>query len=280
MSQPNFDRITQDPNVLDGLPTIRDTGITVSELVKALMGGKTADEVLAEQPHLESEDVTQALMRGVRDLLAAMSLVGLDLRNHLTSIQVSGMVHNKKFDDLTAEARTDLIDSIMQSTSDAKERLWDYTLWAEWIYDSSRPTITEYFERKTLNELVESALKKSGQGEHQVVGLDEPVLIRSSWCLERAIRALIVNRLDLPLNTGASITVVRTEQSPSLEINRYSEKMSQFPYVEGHYLNGTATPLFVVAHIIRQHGSQLKIHPTEDGVTFEFDLPIWSEPHE
>lgn len=86
MSQPKLDRITQDPTVLDGLPTIRDTGITVSEVVKALMGGKTADEVLAEHPQLENEDVTQALVFATDSLLELAAASCSESRRFTTSI--------------------------------------------------------------------------------------------------------------------------------------------------------------------------------------------------
>ncbi|HLU11004.1 MAG TPA: DUF433 domain-containing protein, partial [Oceanobacillus sp.] len=86
MNQPKLDRITRDPNVLDGLPTIRDTGITVSEVVKALMNGKTADEVLAEHPQLESEDVTQALVFATDSLLELAAVSCSESRTFTTSI--------------------------------------------------------------------------------------------------------------------------------------------------------------------------------------------------
>jgi len=56
-----LDRITVNPNVCLGQPTIRGMRITVSVILKMLAGGKTVQQVLEAYPELEAEDVYQAL---------------------------------------------------------------------------------------------------------------------------------------------------------------------------------------------------------------------------
>jgi len=56
-----LDRITVDPNVCLGQPTIRGTRITVSVILKMLAAGKSIQEVLEAYPELEAEDIYQAL---------------------------------------------------------------------------------------------------------------------------------------------------------------------------------------------------------------------------
>lgn len=56
-----LDRITVDPNRMRGLPCIRDTRMTVSAVLGQLAAGRTIDEVLADYPYLEREDVLVAL---------------------------------------------------------------------------------------------------------------------------------------------------------------------------------------------------------------------------
>jgi uncharacterized protein (DUF433 family) len=56
-----LDRITIDPNVCLGQPTIRGMRITVSVLLRMLAGGRSVQEVLEAYPELEDEDVRQAL---------------------------------------------------------------------------------------------------------------------------------------------------------------------------------------------------------------------------
>lgn len=56
-----LDRITVNPNVCLGQPTIRGMRITVSVILKMLAAGKSVQEVLEAYPELEAEDVQQAI---------------------------------------------------------------------------------------------------------------------------------------------------------------------------------------------------------------------------
>jgi uncharacterized protein (DUF433 family) len=56
-----FDRITQDPRIMGGKPTIRGMRVTVGTVVGLIGTGRTVEEVLADYPYLEREDVLQAL---------------------------------------------------------------------------------------------------------------------------------------------------------------------------------------------------------------------------
>lgn len=56
-----LDRITVNPDVCLGQPTIRGMRITVSVILKMLANGKSIQEVLEAYPELEAEDVQQAV---------------------------------------------------------------------------------------------------------------------------------------------------------------------------------------------------------------------------
>ena len=56
-----FERITVDPSRMGGLPTIRDTWVTVGMVLGQLAAGRTIDEVLADYPYLERDDILAAL---------------------------------------------------------------------------------------------------------------------------------------------------------------------------------------------------------------------------
>jgi uncharacterized protein (DUF433 family) len=56
-----LDRITIDPSVCLGQPTLRGTRITVSVVLKMAAGGKSVTEIIDAYPELEPEDVRQAL---------------------------------------------------------------------------------------------------------------------------------------------------------------------------------------------------------------------------
>lgn len=57
----NFDRITIDPEVMGGAPCIRGLRIPVATVISMLADGMTAEEIAAELPELEDEDVRQSL---------------------------------------------------------------------------------------------------------------------------------------------------------------------------------------------------------------------------
>ena len=56
-----IDRITVDPAQMGGVPCIRGLRVTVSMVLGQLAAGRTADELLADYPYLEREDITAAL---------------------------------------------------------------------------------------------------------------------------------------------------------------------------------------------------------------------------
>jgi uncharacterized protein (DUF433 family) len=56
-----LDRITIDPDICLGQPTIRGMRITVSVILKLVANGMTTQDILKTYPELEEEDITQAL---------------------------------------------------------------------------------------------------------------------------------------------------------------------------------------------------------------------------
>ncbi len=57
----SFDRITFDPGILAGRACIRGMRIPVSVIVKQIAHGASTEEVLADYPDLEADDIQQAL---------------------------------------------------------------------------------------------------------------------------------------------------------------------------------------------------------------------------
>ncbi len=55
-------RITVNPKVMVGKPTIRGLRLTVEQILKALAGGVTAEELLKDYPELEREDIHAVLL--------------------------------------------------------------------------------------------------------------------------------------------------------------------------------------------------------------------------
>jgi uncharacterized protein (DUF433 family) len=58
---PAFDRITSDPAVLGGQPCIRGMRLSVRRVLEALATYPDREELRAEFPELEDDDIRQAL---------------------------------------------------------------------------------------------------------------------------------------------------------------------------------------------------------------------------
>lgn len=56
-----LDRITQQPEIMGGKACIRGLRVTVGMLVGQISVGHSVDELLADYPYLEREDIMQAL---------------------------------------------------------------------------------------------------------------------------------------------------------------------------------------------------------------------------
>jgi uncharacterized protein (DUF433 family) len=58
---PMFNRITQNPEIMAGKPTIRGMRVTVSMIIRQLAEGESVESLLKRYPYLEAEDIQQAL---------------------------------------------------------------------------------------------------------------------------------------------------------------------------------------------------------------------------
>jgi uncharacterized protein (DUF433 family) len=56
-----YERITVDPARMGGLPTIRDTRVTVAAVLGQLAAGRTIEQVLDDYPYVDRHDILAAL---------------------------------------------------------------------------------------------------------------------------------------------------------------------------------------------------------------------------
>jgi len=56
-----LERITVDPEICQGQPCIRGLRITVTLILKLLALGKTPQQIVADYPELEIEDINEAI---------------------------------------------------------------------------------------------------------------------------------------------------------------------------------------------------------------------------
>jgi uncharacterized protein (DUF433 family) len=64
----NFERITHDPRVMGGKPTVRGMRVTVGTIVGMIGAGITVEQVLTDYPYLEREDILQALRYAAEEM--------------------------------------------------------------------------------------------------------------------------------------------------------------------------------------------------------------------
>ena len=60
-AMPILDRVTQNPAVMGGKPCIRRMRVTVGMIAGMIGSGHSVEELLADYPYLEREDILQAL---------------------------------------------------------------------------------------------------------------------------------------------------------------------------------------------------------------------------
>jgi uncharacterized protein (DUF433 family) len=82
-----FERIVREPLVMGGQARIRDTGITVNEIVRLSLDGASQAEILQKFPMLEAEDVHEALGWQAQDITSLLRESLHDNRSSLASIQ-------------------------------------------------------------------------------------------------------------------------------------------------------------------------------------------------
>lgn len=61
MTVADFDRITHDPLIMGRRACIRGMRVTVAMILRQMGTGRTVEELLADYPYLEREDILQAL---------------------------------------------------------------------------------------------------------------------------------------------------------------------------------------------------------------------------
>jgi len=63
-----LERITTDPNVTHGKPSIRNMRFTVIQMLELIAGGMTFEEILDDYPYIELEDIKACLNYAVKYL--------------------------------------------------------------------------------------------------------------------------------------------------------------------------------------------------------------------
>jgi len=66
MNEKLLSRITLNPKVCKGKPTIRNMRFTVAQMLELMAGGMDVKEILADYPYIEKEDIWACLWYAAR----------------------------------------------------------------------------------------------------------------------------------------------------------------------------------------------------------------------
>lgn len=66
MSEKLLSRITLNPKVCKGKPTIRNMRFTVAQMLELMAGGMNMEEILEDYPYIQKEDVWACLWYAAR----------------------------------------------------------------------------------------------------------------------------------------------------------------------------------------------------------------------
>jgi len=127
---PQHDRITFDPNVMGGKACVRGMRVTVDTIAGLVAGGSTPEEILADYPYLEPEDIPAALSFAASQhdagRLAHLDLPPDELKAFCRKwkVQELSLFGSVLREDFSPESDLDVLVSF---ADDAPWSLWDFT---------------------------------------------------------------------------------------------------------------------------------------------------------
>lgn len=269
-----FDRILRDPLIAGGQARIRDTKITVTEIVRLSLAGLSQAEILQEYPMLDAEDVHQAVAYGVHDLMTCISYWRHEGLNPLQQIRGYG-------DLLTGRSRG--IDP--SEISETEKRTWlgiirdaSYRGAACWhhlgnrvytYYRDEPPTPAPEPLAGFLQAVQDESIKIEPDIRLHITPLDTHANMQGSPRLITAVTNLIT----------AGKNTFKPEVKMILQLNEAHihfriERKLQYRDDKISHLTSTATAISTASFLLHQHGSQLAIQQKKEQVTYTFDIPL------
>lgn len=272
MSQ--FDRIHRQTGILGGQAYIRDTHITVNEIVRLSRAGTALSDILAQYPTLDAEDIMQALTYSINDILESIAVWRHE--------GITPLTHIKGFSEILAN-ETDLVDSTNVDVEQQNE-------WMKVIFESSWRAIAYWQQLKlwtaihfeeSNHEFDELSLETIISQAQKHLPADEPTATIKAY-LEPSLPSVkanediiyaIINIAAAAKNTFSPITRLYAEVINDWVRIRL-ERHLNFKDDRIEYLLEPHTAIATAALIVFQNGSELRIRQDETHVMFEFDLAI------
>lgn len=282
-----FKRIVREALVMGGQARIRDTGITVNEIVRLSLDGKSQAEILEDFPQLEAEDVHQALGYSMdtsasiqanwrywinRNLNARMNLeLHLDMPDEfstpeeiLESIKIgiaSMQIAATELD------YTDTLTSIngIKAYENYKEKI-SIDLNVIFSHDLLFPDESIYISASTFHTI-------------RVVKPEilSPVMFTAQHHFEYLIKLLALREIKNLVDGEPIPNIVILEGDCSIHFmitRRIKLGDTGTPLYLKEAIFGIASTVSIASYMLYQAGSELKVELVDDKIIFEFSLPI------
>jgi len=270
-----FSRITIDFAHMDGRACIRGLPITVSDVAKLAVSGKSAAEIIAVYPDLDADDVHQALAYGICEIEQVIGIHRNDALSKLALIEGYANLLIDSRDSTTDEEKQSYADVILKSTYHGMTPWWYLSSWVDLL-------VGRYHYSWGVSEIAEilsNTTRRLKQYEPEVtVNISLPDVLSTTKCsnIESAFIYLLSERIGINIKAEAQL-VVTLKNHEQLQINIQRPFGYKHENVHVNNLLYEGSPTALAAYIIRKHGSQLRTHISDTHITFEFDLPIWKE---
>jgi uncharacterized protein (DUF433 family) len=269
-----FERIGSDPKLFSQIARIRDTGITVSQVVSQLVNGTPVSAVLAQYPQLEMDDIVQALSFAVTSMIEVNAVVAHDARKPLSIILgYAGILTEAGISEPERiEFSQQIVDQATRSSS-----IWnEMAEWAKFRYGFREMPCEQTNLPKVLESAVATAVQEHPGTAVEVKQPDTLPDVCGNMYLARAVTYLLSDETALCLNPQSVIEVQPpADGRVTVRVQRaYPAPPASLPPAES-FFSAERGGLYIASRMLQSLGSSVRAEPGAEHVTFVFALDVW-----
>jgi uncharacterized protein (DUF433 family) len=272
-----FGRITMDAAVANGLACIRDTGITVSEVVKAIQGGKSVNEVAGTHEGLTVDDVVEAQGYALERLVDSIGMARFDIAAHLGAIQGYGDILAQKPELLNDKSLANKISSTAVTNSRRTMRLlWNLQDWSRLAFGTLSDVISGNI-KITSSDFLNQITKDTADSGYEIVietdSIHELPILSLDYYFESYTAQLVSKSSIFHATKRVVIHIALEENIWMMEVSReFTNSVTPESIL---WLMNHPGPVSIATHVYRKYNSDLIIKVEDQSLTFRFRLPLW-----
>lgn len=277
-----FERI----RVENGLAYIRDTGISVSELIGFLSEDKSIEDALIAYSDLDIEDVRQAFVyqlndssEALRDIKEKVANTLHDIRVPLTSVR--GYAELLRYPDIREQHLEEYLEQIIEygkKTNQSLSEVADAIFGAPPKVEPSRLQAISLYQ--LIEDISEYLVTSRPEIDFECSLADHLPSIKGDQYLRTGISALVADPTRAELKPWA-----RLEAKPATADHIHIRVQREYENPENVRLKrpveflweGQVDGITLAIAALQPYGNELQFIDSETGIIFEFTLPIWQE---